>query len=224
MQGAENMLDVARRTAVAGSELKLLVLATGSDGCAAIDLDSGAFVRARGGGLPALGLHPYDVMSAQLALDEEPPDPASPEAITLGGPPRPLGRLRHRRAERYVRRLLAPTGPALLGFVGSSVPYWDLSGTGPSLALVELERGMQVGAEQGPHPVWARFQLAQTLHHLPATDPRLLAVMRGSRHAYLAGRDLERALGFDPWYLLIALSPPLDGRCYKTVAAALPRP
>lgn len=217
------MLDVARRTAVAGSELKLLVLATGLESCAAIDLESGAFVRARSGGLSSLALRPYDVVSAQLAPDEEPPDPASPEAITLGGALQPVGRLRHRRAERYVRRLLAPTGPALLGFVGSSVPYWDLSGTGPSLALVELERGMQVVAKHGdPHPVWARFQLAQTLHHLPATDPRLLAVMGG--RASLSGRELTRALGFDPWYLLVALSPPLDGRCYKTVTAALPRP
>ena len=219
------MLDVARRTAVAGSELKLLVLATGFDSCAAIDLDSGAFVRARGGGLSSLALQPYDVVSAQLALDEEPPDPASPEAITLGGAPRLLGGIRHRRAERYVRRLLAPTGPALLGFVGSSVPYWDLSGTGPSLALVELERGLQAVAKRGDlHPVWGRFQLAQTLHHLPATDPRLLAAMDRSGRDYLSGRELDRALGFDPWYLLIALSPPLDGRCYKTVAAALPRP
>ncbi|MBO0714001.1 MAG: hypothetical protein J2P59_04545, partial [Acidimicrobiales bacterium] len=114
---------------------------------------------------------------------------------------------------------------ALLGFVGSSRPYWDLSGTGPSLALVELERGLQVVAKQGDlHPVWARFQLAQTLHHLPATDPRLVAVMDRSGRSYLAGKELERALRFDPWYLLVALSPPIGGRCYKTVAAALPRP
>ena len=218
------VLDVAGRSVVDGSKLTLLVLAMVFDSYVAIDLDSGAFVRARGSGLSALKVRPYDVVSAQLARDEEPPDPSSPEAVTLGGPPRPVGRLRHRKAERYVRRLLAPDGPALLGFVGSSIPSWDLSGAGPSLALLELERGIQVVAKHDPHPIWARFQLAQILHNLPVTDPRLHAVMSEGQKPYLSGDALSKALGFRPHYLLVTLTPPLGGRCYKAVAAALPRP
>jgi hypothetical protein len=218
------VLDVARRSVVAGAKLSLLVLAIEFDSCVSIDLDSGAFVRARGAGVSALKVRPYDVVSAQLALDEDPPDPASPEGVTLGGSARPVGRLRRRRAERYVRQLLAPPGPALLGFVGSSIPYWDLSGAGPSVALLELERGIQVVAKHDPHPVWARFQQAEILHNLPVTDPRLLAALSDGQRPYLSGDALDRALGFFPQYLLVTLTPPLGGRCYKAVAAALPRP
>jgi hypothetical protein len=220
----ETVLPVAKRTAVAGAELTLLVLAVGVNSCAAVDLDSGAFVRARTPGLSSLELEPYDVVSARLALDEEPPDPASPEAVALAGLPRPAGRLKRRKALRYLRPLVAPTGPDLLGFLGSSIPYWDLSGTAPSLTLVEPERGLQVMAKHDVHPVWARFQLARTLHNLPATDPRLQEVLYSSGRQALGGDALARALGFHPFYLLVALTQPMDGRCYKTVAAVLPPP
>ena len=38
-----------------------------------------------------------------------------------------------------------------------------------------------------------------------------------------AARASAAALGFDPQYLLVTVSPPRDGHCYKVCAAVLPR-
>ncbi len=38
----------------------------------------------------------------------------------------------------------------------------------------------------------------------------------------LSGKSLATALGFDPQYLLVTVSPPRD-HCYKVCAAVLPR-
>ncbi len=44
--------DVRYRVAVAGAELRMLVLAAGPSGCVGVDLDSGAFVRPSSRNLP----------------------------------------------------------------------------------------------------------------------------------------------------------------------------
>jgi hypothetical protein len=37
------------------------------------------------------------------------------------------------------------------------------------------------------------------------------------------GRDLDRLLGHPPDRLLVALTPPVQGYCYKAVMAVLPK-
>ncbi len=84
--------EVRYRVAVAGAELRMLVLASQPDGCVGIDLDSGAFVRALfpGGGEP---LEPFDVTSAPIGDPVDPPDTVRPEAVALERPPARTGSL-----------------------------------------------------------------------------------------------------------------------------------
>jgi hypothetical protein len=55
-------------------------------------------------------------------------------------------------------------------------------------------------------------------------DRRAVIALERARRDRLSGKDLESALGFRPHYLVVVLSRPRDGHCYKTVAALLPRP
>jgi hypothetical protein len=212
------------RTADDGSLLRLLVLAPDEGGCAAVDLDSGAFVRAEAPGGEVLeDFAPYDVVETRLAGSEEPPDPARPEAVVLAERPRRIGQLRGRRANRYLHALLAPQSAPLLGFPGPAAPYWTVTGAHPSLALVAPELGPAV-VRRNPGVIRARFRWGGRDHSLPVACRRLRAAFLDSGRPELGGEALARRLGFRPRYLLLALTRPRLGHCYKTVAAALPPP
>ena len=204
-----------------------MVLACTTDDAPAVDLDTGALVRLRidrdAQGDP--GLAPFDVVDAVWAADPERDDLAQPEAVTVAGVPSPIGTLRGRRARQILKHLVVPAQPHLLGFPGSSAPYWEFGGMRPSLALVVPSRGPVLFRRSGePETVWARFGWPRSDNWLPVEDMHAVTVLRARRRDRLSGKELASALGFRPHYLVVALSRPRDGYCYKTVAALLPRP
>jgi len=213
--------DLRYRVEVVGAELAMAVLAEEPDGCVAVDLESGAFVRA---------IHPpvprhecpvaFDVVSAEIAASLDPPDAARPEAVHLAGPPTRSGRLTPRRAERYLQALQHPPHGPLLGFSGVAVPYWTLSGDRPSVTLVQPAQGPQI--RWGSAGYECRFAWQGILYQLPLGDRRLAASLWRHGVERSAGRDLVRHLGFRPQRLLVVLTPPADGYCYKQVSALLP--
>jgi len=205
------MVDVPRRSVQAGVELSLLVLAASAVGLAAVDLDSGALLRAAR--VPGhLDLRPLDVIRARLAPTEE-EDPTQPEAVELAGPPTPVGTLGGRRAERWLRPLLHPEFSHLLGFAGPAIPFWELNGDRPSLALLPGRPSLRVDPEGVVH---CRFVWRNLTHDLPVADRRVC-------DAVTRGHDLVKTLGFEPERMVVALTPPWNGHCYKVVASLLPR-
>ena len=96
--------------AVAGAELRMLVLADDAKGCVGVDLESGAFVRAsyRRRSSRDEQLYAFDVVSGEIASTVHPPDVSRPETVTLTAPPRRTGQLSFRRAERYHAALRHP--------------------------------------------------------------------------------------------------------------------
>jgi hypothetical protein len=205
---------------------RCLVLAYGPEDIAAVELRSGAFVRLRvdGGMEEQDGLLAFDVVDATWAEDPQRDDLAQPEAVSLSGPPVLVGSLRGRRARRLLKSLVAPPAQHLLGFAGSAAPYWEFHGMRPSVALVAPSRGPLLFRRRGDDSVWARFGWPGSDHWLPVEDRRALACLWASGRDRLSGRGLTGALGFRPSYLLITVSRPRQGHCYKTVAALLPRP
>ncbi|MHB1487375.1 MAG: hypothetical protein ACYCS7_03320 [Acidimicrobiales bacterium] len=232
------ILGLARPEAV-GAHLDLMILACRPGSCEAIDLGSGALVRA---GFPVATSHPdvppadpdvptvrpdlapFDTVSATIAPSDDLFDPARPEAVALVAPPQRSGRLNGRRARRYLEALLAPAGKDLLGFPGSAAPYWSIKGSHPSVSLVEPERGPHLSIKPNQDVVRCRFGWGGIDHVLPVVDEGLISALARTGRASSAGALLANSLGFRPRYLLVALTPPIDGRCYKTVAAALPKP
>jgi hypothetical protein len=219
----------ARRTervpTAGGSTLHLLVLASTLEDTTVVDLATRTVMRVR---VPwPEGYEPdistFDVVEVTLADDPERDDLARPEATTVADLPRHVGTLRGRRLRRLLRRLVAsPDGP-LLGFPGPSAPYWEFRGFRPSVALIEPTRRPQLIRRQADGTTWVRFGWDRDDVWLPVEDRHAARALDAARRERLSGKSLATALGFDPQYLLVTVSPPRDGHCYKVCAAVLPR-
>jgi len=203
-----------------------MVLACTADDTAAVDMVTGALVRLRipwGEGQDP-DHAPFDVVDATVAADPERDDLAQPEAVTVDRVPTVAGTLRGRRARRLLRHLVVPNEPNLLGFPGPSAPYWEFRGMRPSLAVIVPSRGPLLFRRHEDDTVWARFGLPGSDNWVPVDDRRAAAALWATRRDRLSGKSLAAALGFRPEFLVIALSRPRDGHCYKTLVAMLPRP
>jgi hypothetical protein len=209
------------RVAVAGAQLRMLVLAADTGGCVGVDMESGAFVRATYPG-GAHDLAPYDVAVGEITEPSRPVDQSRPESVALVGAPRRTGSMTSRRAERWLEPLQHPRRGALLGFPGRAVPYWTLAGDRPSLTLVELATGPQV--RRGPFGYECRFTWQGARHQLPLLDQRALACLDEVGWPRYSSRDVQHLLGHRVRRLLVVLTPPHQGYCYKVVASLLPAP
>jgi hypothetical protein len=205
---------------------RCMVLACTDEDTTAVDLATGAVVRLRiewGDGREP-GLEPFDVVDVVWADDPERDDLAQPEAVTVAGVPSTLGSVKGRRARGVLRSVVVPTPQHLLGFAGSSAPYWEFHGMQPSVAVVVPSRGPVVFRRREDDTVWVRFGWPRSDNCLPLEDRRAIAALHAARRDRLSGKDLESALGFRPHFLVVALSRPRDGHCYKTVVSLLARP
>jgi hypothetical protein len=198
-----------------GAVLELLVLSADGNHCAGVDLASGALVRAWSPEGLAQRLRPYDVVTVTLDEDlDEVPDPQEPEALRLAGPPQPVRRLSGRKVERMLRRLLHPRGQPLLGVSSSVVPFWERRRDHPSIAVVEPEGVISLWRDK-PY-LACRFTWLGHERELPCLDRFMATLMDRSGRTRLLADKGDR--------LLVALTPPIDGRCHKVVDALLPRP
>jgi hypothetical protein len=147
-------------------------------------------------------------------------DALEPERAELAGPPQPTARIHPRKAERWMRPLLHPNRGPLLGLAGNAIPHWTLQGDRPSVTLIEPDH---VGVARGDGGYVCRFLWLDTFHELLLHDRRLVGVLRRHEVQRCGGRDLERMLGHPPDRLVVALTPPMNGYCYKAVMATLPK-
>jgi hypothetical protein len=208
-----------------GSTLHLLVLASTLEDTTVVDLATRTVMRVRvpwpAGHEPDIST--FDVVEVTLADDPERDDLARPEATTVADLPRHVGTLRGRHLRKLLRRLVAsPDGP-LLGFPGPSAPYWEFRGFRPSVALIEPTRRPQLIRRQADGTTWVRFGWDRDDVWLPVEDRNAARALDAARRERLSGKSLSTALGFEPQYLLVTVSPPRDGHCYKVCAAVLPR-
>lgn len=176
---------------------------------------SGALIRAWSAEPSTHRLRPYDVVAVTLDDNfDSLPDPHEPEGVLLAAPPEPLRRFNGRRVQRMLRPLLHPRGQPLLGVSSSAVPFWERRPDHPSIAVVEPEGPVSLWRD-GPY-LACRFGWLGHERELPCLDRFMAAVMdRSGRKRMSVGKG-DR--------LLVALTPPIDGRCHKVVEAVLPRP
>jgi hypothetical protein len=208
-----------------GSTLHLLVLSSTREDTTVVELATRTVMRVRVPWPPEHDpdISTFDVVEVTLADDPERDDLAQPEATTVADLPRHVGTLRGRRLRKLLERLVAsPDGP-LLGFPGPSAPYWEFRGFRPSVALIEPTRKPQLIRRQADGTTWVRFGWDREDVWLPVEDRNAARALDAARRERLSGKSLASALGFEPQYLLVTVSPPRDGHCYKVCAAVLPR-
>ena len=198
-----------------------LVLAAGASGMAAVDIASGALVRVSWRGRAEEQFPAYAVVRASLApFDQDAAVTYAPEAIALSGPPLKVTALTHRAAERLVRGVVHPPRQPLFGFPGATAPFWTLSGDRPSIAVIEPEVGPTV--EREANGFRCRFRWRKLDHVLPLDDQSVSAALLHPCARKIGARTLGRMLGWQPRRLIVALTPPVGGQCYKVVAGILP--
>jgi hypothetical protein len=191
-----------------------MLLAPGDDEAAAIDLDTGGLVWAtwdsESSNVVPIRLRALDVVTARTVANPAQPDPSRPETIELSDPPVAIGRLRGRRAQKLLTPLHHPDKKELLGFAGEAIPYWTLAGDHPSMTIVQPHGDIVLApADNG---LVVRFRFRGHVNELPCTDPAAIEAINQR------GGNLLRAKR----RLLVTLSPPFFGHCYKTVPALLP--
>lgn len=194
-----------RRSSEPGTTLQLLVLAATGDGCIGVDMASGALVRAAfpdlDGDDALLDVGCFDIVAAPIAPpDDDDLEPTLPEAVELGAMPTRVGRISRRKAEKLLRPLIHPLSEHLLGIPGPTVPFWELRGNRPSVALVQPEQPPAVVRRAAGAGLRCRFLWRGAGQELPLVAPPVTPARR----------------------LLVALTPPVDGRCHKVVAGLLP--
>ncbi|MDA8380496.1 MAG: hypothetical protein M0020_06675 [Actinomycetota bacterium] len=210
--------------------LRVMVLALDEEDLIGVDVASGVLVRTRlprveaGAGLFA-DVASYSLVEATLADPPELDDPAQPETLLLAEPPTPIGKMRSRRRARRLLQPIAgsPAGP-LLGFPGTAARYWTFSGANPSATLVRLEGEIAVYRSRAGGSAVVRLAWRGGHDRLPLADPAAVAALEQARGAMLGAEALRRSLGLRPRFALVALTPPIDGNCYKVVRKILPRP
>jgi hypothetical protein len=191
-----------------------MVVSTGERHCGGIDLVSGALVRAWSAHPVDQRLRPYDVVDVTVASDPDlVPDPTEPDAIVIAGPPKLSGRLKHRAAGRLMRPLLHPEKAPLLGTYGATVPFWERSSDHPSVTLAKPNGPVVITFEAGS--LWCHFVWGGRPQVLGCDDPRLAASLQGARRTFAQMRPGA--------HIVVALTPPVDGHCYKVVEAIVPR-
>jgi hypothetical protein len=220
--------------------LRCVLLARGPE-WVAVDVVTGAVLRSRASGWPVVtadsslgraesndgGLAragpELGVVKIELAADDEPADPARPEAVMVQDAPELVG-IPRRRAVRRILKELLPADPRrpLLGSLGPSISYEDLDGSRPSVAVVAPDRTPLFGRDA--NGTWCQFTLGGRKHRLPVTDGRLVEVDGPSRGGPLSHESVTKAIGGVPRYLVVALGMPHRGQAPKLVLGALPRP
>ena len=167
-----------------------MVLACTAEDTTAVDLDNGAVVRLRiewNTERPP-DLNPFDVVDVVWAADPEQDDLAQPEAVTVSGIPAALGPVRGRRARRVLHGVVVRAEQHLLGFPGSSAPYWEFRGMRPSVAVVVPSRGPVLLRRREDDTVWARFGWPRSDNWLPVEDRRAIAALESGAPGPLVGQ------------------------------------
>ncbi len=174
-------------------------------------------------GPPQVHLQPLCLVRGRIASDAPLFDPSRPEGVLLEEPPVLFGGAGPLQARRILGSAVAPAGRPLLGFNGPSIAYWQLQGDHGSVAVVEVGRELALrwGTDGG---LRARFRWGGTDQDLPVLDATLVDRLAGTRTSPIPPAALRRRLGWEPYFLVVALTGPRGGHCYKVVASALPRP
>lgn len=199
--------------------LRLLLLASTPTTATGVDLGTGALCRIEWTA-PAPAFAAYEIVEAEARSDESLPFPA--DSVLASAPVR-IGSMRGRKAEKLLRPLVYRGNGPLLGAATASVTYWTLGGASPSVSLVAPAAGPVVERDVDLR-LRCRFRSGRRDHDLPLDDARLEERLSHPTATRLSGGTLARALGWSPERLVVALSPPSEGRCQKIVAGMVPRP
>jgi hypothetical protein len=203
-----------------GTLLHVLMLAPSRQVSIGVDLASRSFVR-------LFHPHPTDVRTAprfgdvavgRVGLAAEDAHMDSPEVVQMSTPLQAVGKMKPRQIERLLEPLQQQPGTPLFGCEGPAIPMWALPTTS-SITLIEPQH--DISLQTGSSGVTASFRWRGYTYRLPVEDRRVLARLDWLPPQPVQGRPLAELIGFFPSRLLIGLTAPQHGYCYKAVSALM---
>jgi hypothetical protein len=207
------------RPTAPGSLIHVLILSPSRSVTVGVDLGSGAFVRMvheapkDSQNAPRYG----DVAVGRLSSQDD--GFALPnEDVFLGQPLKTVGHMRPRQLEKTLQPLHHPDGKPLFGCEGPALPMWSVN-TVPAIALIEPKTDLAVTMTESGAAV--RFGWRGYTYQMPLEDRRVLRRLDWLPNSPVGGRALAEVIGFFPNRLLLGLSEPVNGYCYKTAVALL---
>jgi hypothetical protein len=199
----------------------MLVLAASRRSCVGVNLRTGALVRTHQPMVSTERLEPYDTAHASIA-HQQIARADQPESVEIATPLSVTGSMYGWRVDRILRNVSHPERVPLFGCGGPAMPFWSLDGDRPSVSIVPATSSLSVSIDH--RGVRCRFLWNNGRVDLPLEDPTVLSMLDWLPSGPLHGPRLNRAVGFRPNRLVIALSRPIKGYCYKVVAGLLPAP
>ena len=109
------------------------------------------------------------------------------------------------------------------GFPAPRPPTGSFGASGPRSPSSSPPGALSSFGARPTGSTWVRFGWDRDDVWLPVEDRHAARALDAARRERLSGKSLAAALGFIPQYLLVTVSPPRDGHCYKVCAAILPR-
>jgi hypothetical protein len=210
------------RPNVPGAAMHVLVLAPSQRLTYGVDLGSGAFVRMHHAAPTHRDTAPRygDVAIGQIGEDPDAAAGAQPSEDTmLQVPLRRVGHMTPRQIDKTLAPLHHRTGRPLFGCEGPALPMWAVDQTTSGVSLIEPESDLAVTVtDQGTA---VRFRWRAYTYQLPVDDSRVNKRLDWLPDSPVGGRALAHVMGFYPRRLLLALSEPSNGYCYKTAVALL---
>jgi hypothetical protein len=98
------------------------------------------------------------------------------------------------------------------------LPMWSVN-TVPAISLLEPQSDVAITMTQTGAAV--QFGWRGYTYQLPVEDRRVLRRLDWLPNSPVRGRALAEVIGFFPSRLLLGLSEPTNGYCYKTAVALL---
>ncbi len=201
----------------AGVTLRLVVLSADERHCTGIDVESGTLVRGWAAEAFGAAVATYDVVEVTIAGSGSAdllPDPAQPEAVVIEAQPEAVDRLTGRRCEKMLRALLHPKDRPLLNNPSTAIPFWERRSDHPSVAVVD-PGGSVTFSRQGSYLACV-FDWQGHRRELPCLDRKVAGQMDRA--------GMKRMMAPKGSRLLVAFTPPIEGRCHKVVESLLPKP
>lgn len=204
------------------NELKIAILVSAEDESIVLDTENQILIRTELPGSVRSICGVFEMVTCHFDRNPNNIDPSRPETAKVQGDVHLTGkRLRRRKAHKLLKPLIAPNHSALLGFRGPAASYWTVSGNYPSLTVVSPDRG-PILLLRKDGSLWLRFGIGPNVEELPLIDNRIITTVRSSGSRKFSGKKLQNVLGWKPRLIVVGLSAPQNGYCYKTVLGLLP--
>lgn len=205
------------------TSMEIVVLANYGSEIFGVDQQTRAFVRfdVDSDLFAHLTFNPFALWKIRLGSDPAPADPSRPEFIETTEII-PIGQVHKKRTIALLaKECSSPTSIPILGFNGPSISYGQITGTSPSVTLIELAKRQAI-RKNSYGEITISFPWGQVIASLPIGNEAERQLFERADRPLNSSKEVASVLGFKPKYIVVGLARPRAGYCRKMAMGLLP--